>query len=136
MPLNRPAHEFCSTSSERRIPVAAGYVHRQRVGRFGERLAARFLEERGARIIGRNVRLGRGEIDLHADIDGCSVAVEVKTIVARGLENDAVDQFSVQKADTVRRYAARLRPPAYRVDLIAVTIRGFGAEIRWVPFVA
>ena len=69
-------------------------------------------------------------------IDGCSVAVEVKTIVARGLENDAVDQFSVQKADTVRRYAARLRPPAYRVDLIAVTIRGFGAEIRWVPFVA
>ena len=136
MPLNRAAHEFRTLDSGPRAPVAAGYVHRQRVGRFGERLAARFLEERGARIIERNVRLGRGEIDLHAEIDGASVAVEVKTIVARGSESDALSQFSDVKADTVRHYATRLRPPAYRVDLVTVTIREFGAEIRWVPFVA
>ena len=34
--------------------------------RFGERVAAWFLESRGARIVGRNVRIGHDEIDLVA----------------------------------------------------------------------
>ena len=87
-------------------------------------------------MLGRNVRLGRGEIDLHVSLDGVSVAVEVKTVVARRRSDDAIHQFSFRKADTVRRYARRLQPPAKRVDLIAITLRGHGADIRWVPFAA
>ena len=118
-----------------RSPAAsAAYVHRQRIGRFGEQLAADFLERCGARILGRNIRLGRGEIDLHVEIDTSSVAVEVKTIVARSPEDDALYQFSEKKADTVRHYAGRLVPPARRVDLVTVTLRDSGAEIHWVPF--
>ena len=93
-----------------------------------------FLEERGARILNRNVRVGRGEIDLHADVAGTSVAVEVKTVVAMCSGVDPMAQFSEHKAQTVRRYAVGLSPPAYRVDLVAVSLRRTGADIRWVPF--
>ena len=110
--------------------------HRQSVARLGEEVAARFLVRRGAKVLGRNVRLGRGEIDLHVSIDGVSVAVEVKTIVARHRSDDAIYQFSPRKADTVRRYARRLHPPARRVDLVAITLRERGADVRWVPFAA
>ena len=121
--------------TRRRSDFPAG-SHRESVARFGEGVAAQFLEERGAKVLDRNVRLGRGEIDLHVDLDGVSVAVEVKTIVARNLSDDAVRQFSFRKAETVRRYARQLRPPALRVDLVAITLRRSGADIRWVPFAA
>ena len=42
-------------------------------------MAARFLVERGYRIVARNVRFRTGEIDLVADEGGCLVFVEVKT---------------------------------------------------------
>jgi putative endonuclease len=103
------------------------------VGAFGEQLAARFLEKRGVVVLGRNVRIGHGEIDLHVRIDGAPVAVEVKTIVATSDDDDAVYQFTPEKAHTVRRYARRLTPPAYRIDLVAVTLRAAGADIHWVP---
>ena len=131
-------NEVITMTGETRDPARGGSApdHRQRLGRFGESLAARFLRERGVRILDRNVRLGRGEIDLHVDVEGTSVAVEVKTILARGSDDDAVYQFSPKKADTVRRHAARLVPPARRVDLVTVTFRTAGADIRWVPFAA
>ena len=115
---------------------SAAPSHRQSLARFGEVMAERFLEERGATVLGRNVRLGRGEIDLHVSLDGVSVAVEVKTVVARRRSDDAIYQFSFRKADTVRRYARRLQPPAKRVDFVAITFRAHGADIRWVPFAA
>lgn len=110
--------------------------HRRRVGRFGEDLAARFLVARGVRILGRNVRVGRGEIDLHADIGGESVAVEVKMILAPDPGDDALHQFTPEKARTLRRYAVRLSPPARRVDLVTVTGREWGVEVRWLPYSA
>ncbi|MBI4601734.1 MAG: YraN family protein, partial [Planctomycetes bacterium] len=48
------------------------------LGRRGERAAARHLRRQGLRILARNVREGRGEIDLVA-LDGATlVFVEVK----------------------------------------------------------
>ncbi len=41
---------------------------RQRLGASGERLAAHYLEQRGYRVIERNVRRAEGEIDLVAVI--------------------------------------------------------------------
>ncbi len=105
--------------------------HRTAVARFGEEVAARFLYRRGAHIAGRNLRVGRGEIDLLAVLDGRRVAVEVKT---RGPgSGDPLDGFGPDKAARVRRAAAALDPPVHRVDLVTVTVTGDGVAVRWLP---
>ncbi len=48
------------------------------IGRRHERRAARFLKRRGLRILGRNVRVGRDEIDLIARDGNVAVVVEVR----------------------------------------------------------
>ena len=52
---------------------------RQAVGRRGEDIAAAYLEARGYRVIGRNIRCELGELDLVAMQDEYLVFVEVKT---------------------------------------------------------
>jgi len=47
-------------------------------GRRAELRAARLLRRRGYRILARNVRAGRGEIDILARIDSLLVIVEVR----------------------------------------------------------
>jgi putative endonuclease len=49
------------------------------LGREGERLAARFLEQRGYRVLGSGFRARRGEIDLVCRRGDRLVLVEVKT---------------------------------------------------------
>jgi putative endonuclease len=49
------------------------------LGREGERLAARFLERRGYRVLGSGFRARRGEIDLICRRGDRLVLVEVKT---------------------------------------------------------
>jgi len=106
----------------------------QRIGDEGERLAALRLEELGWRIVARNVRLGRAEVDLLA-IDPSApptlVVVEVRRRSRRdfGLAEETVDG---RKRALLRRAAAELeaRPvlpdgtwlPALpvRIDLIAI----------------
>jgi len=47
-------------------------------GQLGEQRATRFLKLRGYQILERNVRLGRGELDIIAKHDDLIVFVEVK----------------------------------------------------------
>ncbi len=56
-------------------PVSA---YRQRLGRAGEEAAVEALRARGYRIVGRNVRLRGGELDVIAEEAGTIVFVEVK----------------------------------------------------------
>jgi len=48
-------------------------------GRDGEQRASRYLQRRGFTILGRNIRLGRGELDIVACNDELLLFVEVKT---------------------------------------------------------
>lgn len=48
-------------------------------GKYGEKLAAEFLEKKGYTIIAKNYRFGRAEIDIIAQQKNVVVFVEVKT---------------------------------------------------------
>jgi putative endonuclease len=68
---------------------------RQRVGKWGETVAAYYLENRGYRILARNVHTAYGEIDLIArQQKGGLVFVEVKTRTnaSFGYPEEAVDE--------------------------------------------
>ncbi|MFL6155733.1 MAG: YraN family protein [Marmoricola sp.] len=52
---------------------------KQALGRWGEKVAERYLSERGFTVLGRNWRCGLGEIDLVLREDDTLVVCEVKT---------------------------------------------------------
>lgn len=74
-------------------------MNRSAAGKTGEDEAARFLEGRGMRIVARNVRSRRGEIDLVA-VDGETIVfVEVKAWRKYGIEDleRAVDAGKIDR---------------------------------------
>ncbi len=84
-------------------------------------------------MLARNVRAGRGEIDLVVRIGGEVAAVEVKT--SSGGPVDPLESFTAEKEARVRRAAAALDPPVHRLDLVTVVIGPAGVAFRWVPSV-
>jgi len=80
---------------------------RKRLGDFGERLAAHHLEAKGYRIVARNWRCARGEIDLVAQAGAELVFVEVKT--RRGQAFGAPEQgVTPRKAQRLLELGQRL----------------------------
>ena len=80
-------------------PVTAPHL---RLGREGEQIAERYLERHGYRILERNARVGRDEIDLIAfdPVDQVTVFVEVKSRRVRDQEFPArmnAGTFKMQK---------------------------------------
>jgi putative endonuclease len=59
---------------------------KQKVGRIGEKLAARYLKKNGYRILHRNQRFGHNELDIVARSNTHVAFVEVKT---RSFESEA-----------------------------------------------
>jgi len=65
---------------------------RQRIGRWGEQIAAEFLVEKGYRLLATNMRTPYGEIDLICQREEQIVFVEVKTRTSHtfGFPEDSV----------------------------------------------
>ena len=103
---------------------------RTRLGAFGERVAGEFLERRGAAVVGRNLKIGGGEIDLVVAFVREQAVVEVRT--ARRADV-APDLFSQDKERRVRRLAALLEPPVFRIDFVTVLVQRRGVTVRWHP---
>lgn len=114
---------------------AKGRPARKITGEMAETLAVRFLEGRGYPVLARNLRVGRGEIDILARIDGERTVVEVRSRWALGVKwsTDPLEAFDAAKAQQVKRLASL--PPARtsRVDLIAVRFHDRGVELHWTP---
>ena len=98
---------------------------RRALGSYGERLAARYLEEQGLRVIDRNWRCAHGELDLVARDGDCLVFCEVKT--RRSVRfGDPVEAVTRVKASRLRRLAAAwLRSHdehggRVRIDVVAI----------------
>ncbi|MCF8259905.1 MAG: YraN family protein [Melioribacteraceae bacterium] len=54
-------------------------MNNQEAGLLGENLAAKLIEEKGYKILERNYRFGKGEIDIIAKTENVLVFIEVKT---------------------------------------------------------
>jgi putative endonuclease len=96
------------------------------VGRHGERVAARFLERRGFRVIGTGFLARRGELDLICRKGERLVVVEVKTRSsdAFGAPSEAV---GARKRKALRAAASEYRALAgWRgpIDFAVVAITG------------
>ena len=112
-----------------------------RLGRAAEEAAVRYLEARSWRVLGRNVRVGRGELDIIARRGPVLAFVEVKARRTHscGAPEDAV---TVQKRRQVARLAElwlAARPWAMggvadvRFDIVAVDLTSFPAAVRHLP---
>jgi putative endonuclease len=103
---------------------------RQRLGRTAERLVAARLERSGWRIVGRNVRLPSGELDLVALDGGTLVFVEVKAGRAGATMGPELPAHAVGRRKQLklrrlaREWIAERRGPSgvsgYRFDVVGV----------------
>lgn len=109
---------------------------KQKIGKSGEDIAARYLRQQGYRILGRGVHAGRlGELDIVAFRDGMLVFVEVKARRTSrfGSPEEAVTSQKVQKLQrAIGWYRQRqcLERMPYRLDVIAIEWRGGMPAIR------
>lgn len=100
---------------------------RQRLGRWGERLAADYLERHGYRVLERNVWRREGEIDLVAVHGETLVFVEVR-IRRRGAMGKAVESLTPAKQRRLRKLATVYSaehpelPADLRIDLVAIEL--------------
>lgn len=107
----------------------------RKIGVLGEEVAVRFLERAGYRILARNWRAGRLEIDLVARDGDTVVFVEVKT--RRPGPQDPAEAVDRRKRARLRKAAARWiatrreRAVEYRFDVVSVILGpGRRATIR------
>jgi putative endonuclease len=80
-------------------------ITRQQVGRQGELLAGRHLEELGYRVIDRNFRSAHGELDLVATTVTSLVFCEVRSRLAPRPSALAIESIGPDKRRRVRRMA-------------------------------
>jgi putative endonuclease len=103
---------------------------RQRLGRRAEQLVAERLERAGWRLVGRNVRLDSGELDIVA-LDGATlVFVEVKAGRAGAITGPELPAHAVGRRKQLklrrlaREWIAERRGPSgvagYRFDVVGV----------------
>jgi putative endonuclease len=98
---------------------------KQRIGRWGEDLAANFLGRQGYQILGRNLRTEYGEIDLLARRGGLTVFVEVKTrtSLTYGMPEEAITAKKKAHMQAAAEAYIQSHPELggdWRVDVISI----------------
>ena len=107
-------------------------------GQEGERLAARFLERQGFRILDLNYRNRLGEIDIVAEDREVLVFVEVRTLKASaGHSPEETIQWKKQQriSRTAQAYIQykRLEDRPARFDVVSITLDGTRSTLRHIP---
>lgn len=103
---------------------------RKALGDFGERVAAHRLEAAGMTVVGRNVRVPGGEIDIVARDGDDMVFVEVRTRRALpGAAAESVDDVKLERMwSCAMAYCEResVDPERVRVDVVSIDLDGAG----------
>lgn len=106
------------------------------MGAAGESAAVDFLVNRGLRLLGRNVRAGRGELDAVFADGATVVVVEVKTR-SSGVCGSGLEAVTPAKMRTLRRTAARWLDEEgvawrdVRFDVVEVVPVGDSFAVEW-----
>ncbi len=114
--------------------MAATYAQRRALGDYGERLAARELEQRGLIVLDRNWRCSQGELDIVARIAETLVVCEVKTRSSDRF-GSPVQGITAEKAERLHRLgfawaaAHQVSFAQLRVDVVAVLLPRRSAPI-------
>lgn len=115
---------------------------RQRIGTRGEEIAARYLRRRGWRILERNVRLGRGELDIIAQEGEELVIVEVRTVREGFIEPaESVRKEKLRSLERLSQLYLRKKgwEGRYRIDLITIVLDTAGKspqKITHLPYLS
>lgn len=99
------------------------------LGKLGEDCAAKFLEERGYKILTRNFRIRSAEVDIIAQFGNIIIFVEVKarSNIRHGLPREAVNlrkQKKIIEAASVFLQDENFFECACRFDVVEVYLRG------------
>ena len=111
---------------------------RSRLGTLGEDAAAALLESKGFRIVARNHRTRRGEVDLIADDGQVLAFVEVKTRATDAFGGPA-GSVSLRKQQrfvlAARDFLSRWQGPerAVRFDVVAIVDAPGGPAVEHIP---
>ena len=97
----------------------------KKAANFGERVAAKYLKQKGYKIITKNYRLKFGEIDIVAEKDGVIAIVEVKqrAIGTVYLPREAVNiskQKKIKRTAEHYRIKNKLTDRFFRFDVVEV----------------
>jgi len=101
--------------------------HRQSLGKYGEDLAADYLQCHGYHLIQRNFKARYGEIDIIAKKNSILVFIEVKTRIGKkyGIPEEAVTRRKIHEVTVTAEYYYLLNPQfpkAHRIDVIAIEL--------------
>ena len=104
---------------------------RQRLGSWGERIARKYLEERGYRILETNYRRPEGEIDIVTQQGETPVFVEVRTRRGdvMGLPEESVTRSKQNKLREVAQSYLQWtgqESASWRIDFVAVELTPAG----------
>ena len=112
-------------------------THNQKIGRWGEGVAAEYLQEKGYELVDRNVRTPFGEIDLILRFNGITAFVEVKTRTSSryGYPEEAITPQKQQHMfDSAEHYAEENKLEHWRIDAISVEGKPNGKEPKITHF--
>lgn len=106
--------------------------HRINLGKWGEEVAVDFLSKKGYRILGRNIKVGRGELDILSWNNNQLIIVEVKTKTSSRFGEPA-EEVDGKKIEQINGLMERLvfdykkmrqlrlkRVDTWQIDILAV----------------
>ena len=112
--------------------------NKQSIGKSGEEFAARLLIESGLKIVARNYRCPKGEMDIIARDGEVLVFIEVGTRRSsyRGWGEESITYQKSQRLQAIASYYILERGysswPCLRFDVIAIRWVGEQPEVNWI----
>ncbi|MHB1864425.1 MAG: YraN family protein [Gemmatimonadaceae bacterium] len=109
----------------------------QAFGELGERIAERWLAQRGWRVVHRRFRSGHRDIDLVVERDGTIAFVEVKARAGDRF-GDPVEAVNWRKRKELERSARTWitrhgrSDESYRFDVVGILVQGRRVRVRHV----